>query len=287
MYNAHWDKRSGTCSFRHEHHITCFRMQISSHVAPFPRVRPVMRAATRAVTRVAGYDWSELCAKPLNSLAKMWTLPKDGRGNMFNTWWITSKKCDCSISCAKVLYEPMKTHAWLVDYAKNVSASMANNVDELWLVDFVCDNLIRTNENARKTCRLCERMWVQALWTTSMKCYWSISSAKILFERMKTHRWQVNYVKMWVQALWTTSRNCDWSISSAIILYEWMKKHAWLVDFSKNVSAGMVNNDDEAWLVDFFCENVARSNQNAHTTGRLCEEMRVNSCLSQGNQRVL
>jgi len=38
---------------------------------------------------------------------------------------------DWSISCAKMLFEPMKTHVSLVDYAKNMSASMVNNDDEL------------------------------------------------------------------------------------------------------------------------------------------------------------
>ena len=33
----------------------------------------------------------------------------------------------------------MKTHVSLVDFAKNVSASIVNNVDELGLVDFVCE----------------------------------------------------------------------------------------------------------------------------------------------------
>ena len=45
-------------------------MQISSHVAPFPRVRPDMLAATRADTRVAGCAWSELCAKPMKAREK-------------------------------------------------------------------------------------------------------------------------------------------------------------------------------------------------------------------------
>jgi len=47
--------------------------------------------------------------------------------------------CDWSISSAKMLFEPMKTHVSLVDFAKNVSASIVNNVDELGLVDFVCE----------------------------------------------------------------------------------------------------------------------------------------------------
>jgi len=39
--------------------------------------------------------------------------------------------------------------------------------------------------------------------------------------------------------------NCDWSISSSKMLIEPMKTHVRLVDFAKNVSASMVNNDDE------------------------------------------
>ena len=65
--------------------------------------------------------------------------------------------CDWSISCAKIMYEPMKTHAWIMYFAKNVSASMVNNVDELWFVDFMCENLVRTNENARMDYVLCEK----------------------------------------------------------------------------------------------------------------------------------
>ena len=38
---------------------------------------------------------------------------------------------DWSISCADILFEPMKTHAWNMYFAKNVSADMVNNVDQM------------------------------------------------------------------------------------------------------------------------------------------------------------
>ena len=38
--------------------------------------------------------------------------------------------CDWSIACAKIMFEPMKSQAWLMDFAKNVSTSMVKNVDE-------------------------------------------------------------------------------------------------------------------------------------------------------------